>query len=319
MRSCFVLLTLLISFCSSCDNQPSPNNQVKNSATNTSTDSILNSDSDSISKAKLTKSNNSKKSRIELVDYCSEISESKLWEFKTDENGNDVLLRRELSDINLSVQDVIVELNEKYQFNVEVIETKNSTINIRINNSTKFTQQSGTTGAEQFKWVLIYSITELENIQSVNLFFIEGDHGGLPGNYSREMINQEIVVIDCNGTNNLIGKDLIGEWRLAEVAGESYVECPDYIEFQENKIYQVFNECYGVNNENPLVEGGYWNLSEDESILNLQNRKFTINWSFNGSFNPLTTYHFNLSSDSLKLFSSANQDSLIMVFKRFNL
>ncbi len=61
---------------------------------------------------------------------------------------------------------------------------------IDIDNSDYLTQQMGTTGADEYLTKLIFTLTELENINYVKLNFMEGDHA-LPGTYERTDFNPE--------------------------------------------------------------------------------------------------------------------------------
>lgn len=92
------------------------------------------------------------------------------------------------------------------------------------------------------------------------------------------------LIISCNNSN----ESIVGKWKM-EGCEESFIECPDIITFNEDSTYKVFNDCYGADTNNPIVETGNWESTSDSLIL--KNRNFETNH-----------YLFNLSTDSVVLF-----------------
>ena len=61
---------------------------------------------------------------------------------------------------------------------------KDQVVNIEVINAEYLTQQMGSAGAEEFLAMTTFTLTEYDNIKSVNFIFEAGDHA-VPGLYSR--------------------------------------------------------------------------------------------------------------------------------------
>lgn len=57
---------------------------------------------------------------------------------------------------------------------------------------------------------------------------------------------------------------LAGVWEMTGPDGE-LGECPDVIAFERDGVYQIWNECYGPDPDDPLVETGLWRF--DSAVL----------------------------------------------------
>ena len=97
--------------------------------------------------------------------------------------------------------------------------------------------------------------------------------------------------------------DIIGNWAIVTEkirdVKSSHIECPDVLRFNTNKKYCIYNDCFGPDPKQPIVETGQWELKIN--ILSLKQRKFTTNYFF---FSADKTIQFNLvriSSDTLCL------------------
>ncbi len=87
---------------------------------------------------------------------------------------------------DLTNQEIIDVLNQrKTKCSLRFIEISSDTINIRIVNDEVLSEQMGTSGALCYIGETIFTLTEKDNINYVNLVFNEGSHA-VPGIYSRE-------------------------------------------------------------------------------------------------------------------------------------
>ena len=139
---------------------------------------------------------NSKDTSNSLCDKLDSIS---IWCADIDKNGKDFLIKGRLLDNIKTNSNLVFDI---LQQNYKVLALENlgrdgNILKIKINNSTLFTQQYGTTGANQIKAVLVFSLTENENIEFIDLIFEEGDHGGEPGLHSRSDFTN-FYIKNCN-------------------------------------------------------------------------------------------------------------------------
>lgn len=65
--------------------------------------------------------------------------------------------------------------------------------------------------------------------------------------------------------SNYENSQLFGEWLL-----EGGYDCPDMIEFKNNGVYIIYNDCGAENPRLPIVENGQWSLKNN--YINLYNR-----------------------------------------------
>jgi hypothetical protein len=68
---------------------------------------------------------------------------------------------------------------------LKLVKVSRDTIYVAIKESTYLTQSMGTSGADDYVSTTVYTLTELKDIEYVNLNFTEGDHAR-PGTYSRQ-------------------------------------------------------------------------------------------------------------------------------------
>ena len=107
------------------------------------------------------------------------------WSSNFDNKGLIMVRTRPLPDDSLTTTNIIQMMNEIYpEIKVEFNKTSNDTIFINIPNSTYLTQQAGSSGPEVYFAELTYNLTELKNINYVNIKFKKGDHAS-PGTFTR--------------------------------------------------------------------------------------------------------------------------------------
>ena len=98
---------------------------------------------------------------------------------------------------------------------------------------------------------------------------------------------------------------IIGEWSMSLVQegdGKKYaMECPDVLSFEANGQYQIFNDCYGNDIENPIIERGKWIFDIKENKISLKDRKFSSSYTFHDSTPALTLYVKEITDKSMKL------------------
>ena len=91
----------------------------------------------------------------------------------------------QLSEDSLSPAKLIQKLNNLYpEILLRFIKISNDSIFVAINKSNYLTRQMGSSGAEAYLAEVTYNLTELKDINFVDIRFIEGDHAS-PGTYSR--------------------------------------------------------------------------------------------------------------------------------------
>jgi len=115
------------------------------------------------------------------------------------DSGKEVLIKGEkLNLIKTDYQRILKEIRKNYpKIDFSFVSLNKNILNLKINNSVYFTQQLGDTTPTLFKASLIYSLTENNNINGVNIIFEEGDHGGESKIYYREDFS-EFKIINCN-------------------------------------------------------------------------------------------------------------------------
>ncbi len=85
----------------------------------------------------------------------------------------------------LTADKLISEINASWDgIKLELVKTSNDTIYVAVPESTKLTQQMGSSGANSYMYSTTYILTELKNIKFVHFNFIEGDHLA-PGTFKR--------------------------------------------------------------------------------------------------------------------------------------
>jgi len=107
------------------------------------------------------------------------------WSSEFDNKGLLMTKARPLPDDSLTVANIIQLQNDLYpEIQVRFDRLSNDTIFVDIPNSTYLTQQTGSSGPEGYFAELTYNLTELKNINYVNIRFKKGDHAE-PGTFSR--------------------------------------------------------------------------------------------------------------------------------------
>ncbi len=92
---------------------------------------------------------------------------------------------RSLPDDSLTAANIIQLQNDLYpEIQVRLDRLSNDTIFVNIPNSNYLTQQAGSSGPEGYFAELTYNLTELKDINYVDIRFKKGDHAE-PGTFSR--------------------------------------------------------------------------------------------------------------------------------------
>ncbi|MEO6682278.1 MAG: hypothetical protein ABIN48_05580 [Ginsengibacter sp.] len=115
-----------------------------------------------------------------------------LWTVEFENNTNTEKLKEPTDDQvkSLSAADMITILNDNFKdVQLEMEKISNDTIFVNIPESTKLTQQMGSTGAYNYMAAAVFNLTELDHIKFVKFNFKQGDHSS-PGVYSREDFKQ---------------------------------------------------------------------------------------------------------------------------------
>lgn len=90
-----------------------------------------------------------------------------------------------ISEDSLTPANLLQKLNKLYpEIPLRFIKISNDSIFVSINKSKYLTQQMGSTGAEAYLAEVTYNLTELKDINFVDMRFKEGDHAS-PGTYTR--------------------------------------------------------------------------------------------------------------------------------------
>lgn len=90
-----------------------------------------------------------------------------------------------LSEDSLTVPILIQKLNSLYpDIQLRYKKISGDTIFVAIDKSSYLTKQVGTTGAKGYLAEVTFNLTELKNINFVDIHFKEGDHAA-PGTYTR--------------------------------------------------------------------------------------------------------------------------------------
>ena len=105
--------------------------------------------------------------------------------------AQDSLIKDENVENILTTDQVIAELNEMYpRASLRLVKTLNDTVFIRID-SVSFLQELGSTGNYGFISEVVFNITEVPNVENVNLDFELTDHA-TAGVYNRSKLNNKL-------------------------------------------------------------------------------------------------------------------------------
>jgi hypothetical protein len=107
------------------------------------------------------------------------------WSSEFDSKGLLMTRVRPLPDDSLTAANILQLMNELYpEIIVKFDKLSNDTLFVNIRNSNYLTQQTGSSGPEVYFAELTYNLTELKNINYVNIKFKKGDHAS-PGTFTR--------------------------------------------------------------------------------------------------------------------------------------
>ena len=131
--------------------------------------------------------------------------------------------------------------------------------------------------------------------------------------YSATLVSLTGVLAACNVLDP--EERLIGMWEFTGPDGE-IGECPDLIAFHPDGDYEIWNDCYGEDPSNPLVETGSWRLPSSTRLELGDRELLTAAESPWGEDAALEFTVFELSSDTLRFASGAAPED-IERYRRF--
>ncbi len=125
--------------------------------------------------------------------YCVHRMDSRapvsFWSASLENGGRYISIYRDtISCLSSDVSAFITELNKtfnKYQPLVIFDSLAKQTLHISFDHPEKYTEQMGTTGAQEFLAMLVFTLTELPEVQQIQLHVEIGSHGK-PGVYDRK-------------------------------------------------------------------------------------------------------------------------------------
>lgn len=114
-----------------------------------------------------------------------------LWKVEQSNNNSEKLKKPDNDSVSaLTPQSLIQALNLTYPDIQLVLNTiSHDTIYISIPESSKLTEELGSTGAYNYMATTVYNLTELRKVKFVNFKFKVGDHAE-PGTYTRDDFKQ---------------------------------------------------------------------------------------------------------------------------------
>ncbi len=130
------------------------------------------------------------------VDCSCFVNKSMQWTVNVDDRGREYLIRGDsLKSKSYSFQTLFGSITTNAKIQLSLLKIQNKTAYIKIINTTDFTQL----GHASVSWYLarlVFTLTENPKCNKVYLDFIEGDHTGPPGYFTREMFEKSYVI--CN-------------------------------------------------------------------------------------------------------------------------
>jgi len=83
-----------------------------------------------------------------------------------------------------------------------------------------------------------------------------------------------IIILICffffnNSPYQDTNSKLEGKWKLT-----NEIECPDFIIFNPNNTYLIFNDCGSIDPKYPIVEKGVWRYENKNSSIIFSDREF---------------------------------------------
>jgi len=124
----------------------------------------------------------------------TEVAENRfIWQATLNDTTGRLEMKHAKSDDTdpLSIQSVIESTN---QSNPEIIlsflKTSHDTAYLKIVDAHFLTRQMGSSGATMYIAALVYNLTEIPNINYVNMDFEEGDHAA-PGTFTRDTFKDQ--------------------------------------------------------------------------------------------------------------------------------
>ena len=131
---------------------------------------------------------------VDTVESSAPIVSEPPYNVEYDSVANVLRLKRRTDVGSATAGEMINLINDKYPgIKLDLVKAGTDTIELRIDDATKLSQQMGSAGAEAYLAELTYSLTEVEGIKAISIDFEEGDHA-MPGVYTR------------NDFKNLVGK-----------------------------------------------------------------------------------------------------------------
>lgn len=118
------------------------------------------------------------------------------WSAAVDDKGQEYLVRGDsLTLKSYSIGALFTSISNNYGINARLIKFTHNTAYVKILNTSYFTQK-GYASVSWYLACLVYTLTEDSNCKKVLLDFIEGDHTGPPGYYTRENFKPRYVLCE---------------------------------------------------------------------------------------------------------------------------
>ena len=118
------------------------------------------------------------------------------WSATVDDKGQEYLIRGDsLKLTNYSIYALLTSISNNYGISARLTKFDHKTAYIKILNTSYFTQK-GYAIVSWYLACLVYTLTENSNCKKIHLDFIEGDHTGPPGYYTREHFNTRYVLCE---------------------------------------------------------------------------------------------------------------------------
>ena len=117
----------------------------------------------------------------------NKISKGILWSYDPE---NDTIVKQDL-EVNLTIENVLNELNKIYtKADISLLKSSNDTIFVHVAN-VNFLKELGSTGNYAFLAEVVYNLTEVPEVNFVDLDFETIDHA-MPGVYSRTTLENKL-------------------------------------------------------------------------------------------------------------------------------
>lgn len=125
-------------------------------------------------------------------DFVEEKSTEPLWEYDIEKDNP--VKKENTENGNRSIQTLLETVNLQYEDKVKLdyIRLGHDTLFLKIENADHLSRESGSLGAEAILSTIIFTLTESDSVNFVDLDFEEGDHAA-PGTYTRDQFLKKSI------------------------------------------------------------------------------------------------------------------------------